>query len=311
MEKKYRSMCEFVEKNKEDYQVNSSSNYSILNFPLEIDLGSPSEIFLEDVFNKYYKLLELFQFDDSFTNVTKYIGKGIIDTIQTYKTGDITKAFLDFENVLNKVPHGSYVISTITKDDDLYRMRKERDKIEKEEFYCLRNTKRHLCSPGRYSIAGYPCFYVGYSINDCFVEISEEGSICKINLKEENGNTLRVLDLTFNDDPEKENMFIIIWPLIAACNMNYLEGREVNFKEDYIIPQFLTMYVLRHKQLLGVDGIRYYSTRNRNLDIKGKGENDYRNIVFFPLGNTNNYVDALMDMFSFEEGKNEQKIVKL
>lgn len=297
-------MCEMA-KNNVRFHTTSSTKLDICNFPLEIDLGTPSESFLRDVFNKYYKLLEDFDFDKDLIDVSKIIGDGIIKTISIYKTGDLYDAYMNFEGIFDNLSGKEFYIRSLERDEIFYRMRKEKDKIEEKEFYCLNSELRHLSSACRYSIAGYPCFYVGYSINDCRIEISESGSICKLQIKvNNNGEELRVLDITFNQIKEFEESYVKIWPLIAACNMNYIDGREVNFKEEYIIPQFFTMYVLRKRRELNVDGICYYSTRNRKLNIYGRGEEDYRNIVLFPLGESNDDVYGLMKLFDFSRGEN-------
>ena len=116
---------------------------------------------------------------------------------------------------------------------------------------------------------------------------------------------IKVFDLTYDNDPSYENSFISIWPLIAACNIKYNYKTDPRFKEEYITPQFLTMFVLRRRERYGnIGGLRYYSTRNRNLDIIGRGEKDYRNIVFFPSGEGDKGVNDLMNKFHFGQVDN-------
>lgn len=297
----YTQMCKKAMNNKE--YIAMSHDNDILNFPLEILVGYPSEDFLKDVFAKYQKLLQEFPCCNEFIFDVKILSNGIIESISWYKKGRIDEAYKTFESCMPKNTQDHFCIRTIRSTDELFRMRSEQGLKEEKEFHCLPKEKRYLCSANRYSIAGFPCFYVGYSKNDCKVEISQHGSIVSLKLKED--KSLKVIDLTFDNDYNSEEKFIKIWPLIAACNMNYTyPDGKANFHEEYIIPELFAMYVVKNKEKLAVDGFRYYSTRNRELDILGRGVDDYRNIAFFPKGEDSSDVKGLMELFDFGKVEN-------
>lgn len=305
----YSKMCDVARNDLSQYSV-LPCHFDILNFPLEISMEYPTEIFLKDTFEKYKELQKLYVSDKERLDTTENLCNMLIETIKAYKTGDVYKSYKTFEKGLMSIPKDYFIISAITPEDKFYRMRSDLNLTDEKEFYCLNSKLRYLCKAERYSIAGYPCFYVGYSRNDCKVEISEHGSIINLNLEKDD---LYVFDITFNDQkPEDEMKFITIWPLIAACNMNYnyYDEKKATFKEEYLIPQFLTMFVQKNREKLREDkqevyGIRYFSTRNRNLDVQQKGTpNDYRNVVFFPLGEGDDGINKLMDRFHFGHAEN-------
>ena len=156
-----------------------------------------------------------------------------------------------------------------------------------EDFYHLPFDKIHLSKSERFSIEGYPCLYLGYSKRVCEIEISS-GSLAQFFLKE----TLnRILDLTLGQGEGKKDIseinLVKVYPLIASCYIvpfySTIQEKECRpsksfFREEYIIPQLLTLY-LKEEDI--ADGIIYYSVKDPNLDTQGKGENDFRNLVLF------------------------------
>lgn len=270
---------------------------------------------LEDIYSKYWKLVREFFgkevecysiIDKGAIDAIQKICKTIVDSIKLYLSGDIIKAYLKFSEVMvcceNNLPYKSVEHNVL-----FYRMRDKFDLVEKEQFFHLPVKMRSKCSSERYSIAGYPCFYLGYSKNDCFVEISRNGSMIGLSLNER--YNMKVLDLTFYEEQMNKSSienFIKVWPLIAACNL-FFQRADTNgakFREEYIVPQMLTTY-LRHANT--VDGICYYSVRNENLDTNGIGENDFRNLVLFPNISSAEYDMDLMNKFDWYQPFNVGK----
>ena len=69
---------------------------------------------------------------------------------------------------------------------------------------------------------------------------------------------------------------------------------DQRFKEQYIFPQFITMYI---KKYLGVEGIVYYTTRDENID---PSKDDDKNIALFPSYTKNIlYDNELIDKFKW------------
>ena len=287
----YSSMVEHVQHNDGFKSMNGKD---ILNFPLQVPLNVSMFDFLKDVFRKYYILLSsrdlCIRQEDK--ELVIFVIRGLLEILNIHKTGDVIKAYKNFETLMDTYYcdncENRYRLPTIMleKGYTFYRMRANKHNLNKNsEFYHLPINERYRCSSMRFSIAGYPCFYLGYSKNVCLTEISPNGTMCGLELSNNQTNELKILDLSFGDDQEKGNdvdKFIKAWPLIASCYIvmaNEQINRDAIFREEYIIPQMLTAY-LRHKT--DYNGIRYYSTRNEELDPRGRNEKDFRNVVLFP-----------------------------
>lgn len=281
-----------------DYKTYSGQN--VLWFPVQVPQSISSVRMLENIFFKYSLLLGEFGFRDKL--FVDAICKTIIEIINQYLTGDVIKAYNLFEEMMTQYDD-IFPFKEVETDILFYRMRGEIGLKETKEFYHLPITMRHKCSSERFSIAGYPCFYLGYSKNDCYVEIGKVGSMIGVLLKK--GHSIKVLDLTFSEQQQKgESLikYLKAFPLIAACYVvmnNEIDSNNAKFREEYVIPQMLTSY-LKHKNIS--EGVCYYSVRNENLDPLGRNENDYRNLVLFPdLTTTNDYDMKLMKKFHWFE----------
>lgn len=266
----------------------------VLWLPVQVPHGVSVLDMLNDLFSKYKNLINNYNnFEKKDVELVNKVCDSIINIMEKYLTGDTINAYESFSKMMDsyeKFPQ-KFVESNIL----FYRMRKDIDLEKQEDFYHLPINMREKCAGERFSIAGYPCFYLGYSKNDCYAEISKKGSMIAMSLKE--SDSLKVLDLTFSTGAEKD--FLKAFPLIASCYivlMNNVDIEKAKFREEYVIPQMLTSY-LKHKG--NYDGICYYSVRNENLNPYGRGEEDYRNLVLFPkLKSSDNYYDMeLMDKF--------------
>lgn len=271
----------------------------VLWFAVQVPQGVSLVNMLDDLFDKYKRLIRWYDsFEQTDLDFVDNVCDNILKVLEKYLSGDVIKAYEVFSEVMDSY-EGIFPYKDVEDDILFYRMRKELNISDKKEFYHLPTTMHDKCSSERFSIAGYPCFYIGYSKNDCYVEISKTGSMIGMKLNEE--ESLRVLDLTFSEDQKKGerlNDFLKAFPLIASCYvvfMNDVDTEKAKFREEYVIPQMLTSY-LRHQNKY--DGICYFSTRNENLEPLGRGENDYRNLVLFPkLNSTKEYDEELMNKF--------------
>lgn len=281
------------------------TSYRILNgkdvlwLPIQVPQRVSVIQMLEDLFVKYKKLTRRY---DSFTQIDIKFVDNICETIilvlNEYLTGDVIKAYELFSGMMGLYGEDSFPYKDVEDDILFYRMRRDMDKNEEKDFYHLPTTMRDKCSSERFSISGYPCFYLGYSKNDCLVEISKTGSMIGMKLNEK--GSLKVLDLTFTEEQESGDQlikYLRAFPLIASCYvvMNCIDTEKVKFREEYVIPQMLTSYLKHRKKY---DGICYYSVRNENLHPLGREENDYRNLVLFPtLTSSEEYDIVLMKKF--------------
>lgn len=275
----------------------------VLWLPVQVPQGISVVKMLNDLFFKYKRLIRWYNdFDDNDKEFVDHICDSIIYVLEKYLTGDVIKAY-DMFSVIMKEYGDTFPSKNVEPDITYYRMRTGMDSTKKEQFYHLPTNMREKCNSQRFSIAGYPCFYVGYSKNDCMVEISKTGSMIGLSVNEK--NSLKVLDLTFSKEQnngDQLNNYLKAFPLIASCYvvmMNNTNVEEAKFREEYVIPQMLTSY-LKHQNKY--DGICYYSVRNENLNHLGRGEDDYRNLVLFPnLNSTEEHDMNLMNKFHWYE----------
>ena len=289
----YRELVEFAEP---DFRTKNGK--SVLWLPVQVPQNVSVANMLEDLYEKYISLINEHTPIDS--NYVSTICKTIIRVLKTYLTGDVIKAYELFGSMMDKYIK-DFPAQDVETDVQFYRMRKDMDLTDTKEFYHLPTSMREICSSERFSIAGYPCLYLGYSKNDCLVEVSSTGSMIGLSLKA--GHWIKVLDLTFSKEQEEGNSleeYLKAFPMIAACYvvlMNKVYTDEAKFREEYVIPQMLTSY-LKHNGYF--NGIRYYSVRNENLNPFGRNEKDYRNLVLFPnLDTTPDYDMELMNKFNW------------
>lgn len=281
----------------------------ILEYPLQVPLGVSMYEFLKDLFEKYHRLLNQniqealndVKIIDSIRKITKRISNTILSALRLYYKGNVVKAYSVFAEMMKDIDQNYIPEKNVEYGQRFYRMRTELNKTDVKDFYHLPTSLRYKSGTMRFSISGYPCFYIGYSKNVCQKEISQKGSIISLSLKK--GIRLKVFDLTFGKDQlenqEKVGAFMAVFPLISACYIKMDEeiSRNAKFQEEYIIPQMLTSY-LRNKT--NYDGVCYFSVRNENLEPNGREENDYRNLALF----TNVYIeDSIQGLIEDEMSK--------
>lgn len=298
-------------------------SHDILNFPVRVLQGMRMVDYLEKMFSNFSRLYTDASHSSNCTIKTaNYLSEGIIKTIKTYLEGKTGEAYNCFVACLDglKVENATYPLDNIIlKSKDIipngtsfYRMRAEEGKKNPLDFYHLPFNMRYLCGSMRFSVAGYPCFYTAYSSNCCILETNPKGSVGKFEFYNSDKHEINMVDLTMDANGKglTENVFLAFWPLIAACYVVTsapVKRDAMKFKEEYIIPQFLTQYILEHKVNASQNkneiwAMRYYSTRKPDLNPRGTGENDYRNVMFFtqvPPKEMTIYDDKLMSHFRF------------
>ena len=277
------------------YPLHSGKN--VMELPLYFALGMS---FIENYrcfSTQYLKLLNDNDVESEAIRIVEELTNKLLETVDNYLNGKVASSYKSFgeamEPIINILP-----IKNID-NKTFYRMRSECGLKDKKDFWHIPFNKIHLSKSERFSIEGYPCLYLGYSKRVCELEITN-GSLAKFTQIK----TLeQILDLTLGQGDGKEDILEIdlvkVYPLIASCYIvpfySALLGKECRpdtsfFREEYIIPQLLTLY-LKEKGL--ANGIIYYSVKDPNLDIHGNGENDLRNLVLFT--NKKNITDEMYD----------------
>lgn len=290
------------------------NDHDVLFLPLYVPVGMSMLLFMKDFFEKYISLIKdssenlkkLGVDVDSLINNVHKFRNAYVQMHEAILSGDSDDAYHEMTKVLEI---DDYFIQTELKSQNppnrFYRARSGINWTQKEDFYHIPFNKTYLCKSYRFSIAGYPSLYIGYSKEVCKKEVREKECSCIELTQREN---LHVVDLTWACKDAKLGLttFLQAYPLIAACYIvpffcKHL-GKECpdviekqTFKEQYIFPQFVTMFIKKH---FGVDGIVYYTTRDENLNPLKDID---KNIALFPRYADNILYDQeLIDKFTWD-----------
>lgn len=228
--------------------------------------------------NKHKKVLGP-DIDDIIIKVKKF-NNYLQDCVSYYFDGRYNAAYGCIETLLSdKFYEDGYC--EIPKETVFYRARNPFNPTDplKEMFHIPLN-KRGIVKTERYSAPGYPCLYLGTSINACWEELGQpcfgDMKISRFVVKEK----FPVLDLRMpskNDLKGDElNVLLKKLPLVIASSICVQEQSSF-FKPEYIIPQLIIEYIItknRHKYecddyslfefILGV----YYTSAHINDDLK-------------------------------------------
>ena len=261
------------------------SGKNVMELPLYFAFGKSFNDNFDNFTSQYLKNLKGNDVDSDTVNLVEEFIKNLRITIIEYFNGKLASAYSTFKDAMEPIKE-ILPIKTV-QSGTFYRMRAEGGISEKKEYYHLPFDKIHLSKSERFSIEGYPCLYLGYSKHVCEIEISS-GSLAKFTLKEPLN---KILDLTLGqgdgDNDISEIDLVKVYPLIASCYIvpfySVIQERECRpnksfFREEYIIPQLLTLYL---KETGIANGIIYYSVRDPKLDVQGRDEKDLRNLVLF------------------------------
>ncbi len=243
------------------------------------------ESLLKEKFNIFIKELEEFnqvQFSEIMINTIEDIKvstEGIINSIHKYLSGDITGACATFNEI---VKNSEPAINCISKYYEKYAFRtyyraricseKNGELNKKEDFFHIPFECRYLVKNQRYSVSGFPCMYLGATPYVCYEELGrpkeEDIHFVKVEIPEDyNLITIGLLPYELQkhlqDENDARNEEIIInylrmLPIIMACSIKVdASKKEGAFKEEYIIPQLITQWLITSDR--DFDGILYFS----------------------------------------------------
>lgn len=264
-----------------------------IEFPIEWDRQRPLIEFLFYLYKQYLKdLEEFFCYEPCTENRSDYKNTG-----ERYKNCEKCK-ITNIKSICNSILDAYYqtlqwntehviellnrspikdilknTIATVEANTNLYRLRSDDNLVGKNDFMHTPFDQIYNCNSMRFSMAGTPCLYLGYSKVVCRKElgIKEGGSIGHFRSNSE----FRVVDLTLEAQQKGTDIDMFeLWPILAAC-YTVAPDRESNFKEEYVFPQILMHYIRKN---YNVDGLRYYSCRNKRLN---PFSTEYMNVAFF------------------------------
>lgn len=178
--------------------------------------------------------------------------KNILDL--SYK-GLHSLAFYEFKKLMCDYNFSKFLKEEIIDSKYLYRMRimENRTSTSYKDMFHIPLNKRGLIKTQRYSYPGYPCLYLGTSINACWEELHrptlENCMISALKLE----RTIKCIDLSIpnmldiEENPTKLERFLVNFPLILTCSikvLNYLD----TYKPEYIVPQLLMEYIIDYNK---------------------------------------------------------------
>lgn len=244
--------------------------------------------------------------------IAKSICKRINDAIYNARNGMPNEAYKAIEKIFQITELGEYLYdNTITSTQKtFYRLRKINPNIgiQKNEIKHCPFESVHKLGNFRFSLSGFPCLYLGSSIDVCKKEIgfNPNSSYCHGTFEIKSGKNIRLLNICPFDNEGKirdELGFLLLYPLYLSCLTKKQYTGDAHFHEEYIIPQLLLLYVRMQNEKnkddpeKQINGIRYLSTHYRQGEPIGK----YINYVF-PVTQIKDsgYDDELLDKFDIE-----------
>lgn len=224
-----------------------------------------------------------------------------------HKAFEKLKSALEETRSLDKKANEYWGIYKLTPDTPCFRIRKNTDTADFPN--CIKHFPfqdvRYL-QASRFSLPGFPCLYLGSSIQLCKMEkgmdINKPCLKASFQLRE-NTSPLSCIDIVPPTNLEDNNgvfSFLLLYPFYVTClfekDKSSTEG-QVYFQEEYIVPQLLLSYVRENQE---IDGIRYLSTYYR----QGESIDKYINYVF-PVTQIKDsgYDEKLMNKFEIKEQK--------
>ena len=148
-----------------------------------------------------------------------------------------------------------------------YRMRKASnyDRFEDEEMFHIPFEKNYLIKNERFSISGFPSFYLGNSVYVCWEEMErpdfEHANVAVFT----NQVDCTVVNLCMPMQAKDIMISLFTLPMILCSSLPVLHP-EQDFKPEYIIPQLLMQCLVRYNKESGktIDGIKYDSIHKYN-----------------------------------------------
>lgn len=225
----------------------------------------------------------------------------LIEILDNYYKGFPDEAYKGlkklFRNVsfisnLSDVYEGFFLIKDLSQFDeiDYYRLREiKRDETEvpfAKDLFHAPFERRGNVKTSRFSIPGFPCLYLGRSLEVCCLETMPKeyifASRFEIIAKQTHTRPLNLtIPETFTDsiyDMDNENnydafCFLLTYPVIQICLFEIKkECANDNFKPEYIVPQLLLQYVRKEGFF---NGILYTSTKVTD----NKSDEMFQNLV--------------------------------
>jgi hypothetical protein len=234
----------------------------------------------------------------------KKLSAAIVTAVQHYLDGSPSLAYDDLESGIRFVAANLSTLRsrsiTGSQIGPLYRVaRVGGSSVPPNRLFHAPFEFRHKVGQHRYGIPGFPCLYLGDSLELCLSELrvarNRVHSVAVSQFGICHGVAVNVLDFGLRPaalapialgrqiedgktnskaNPDLEAFlanYAICWPLMAASSVKVMYDGDP-FITEYIVPQLILQWLMRNT---GVDGIRYFSSRFNPEPKSVKGTINY------------------------------------
>ena len=211
--------------------------------------------------------------------IIKGFSKAILDTLKTYRNGEILEAHRIFEDKIDEMQ--DHIAFLDLKGYRLFRIRSDNKnpRYKRKELFHVPFEKATLIRAGRYSIPGFPCLYLGGSgysdtgLSLCWFECNLPDKFYWSEFEITNAiPSMLVIDFVwspfssaikaahYRTQAHKKTpsvnsdliSFVITYPLMAACSLITADKGDNHFIPEYVISQMLLLWVRNNKKGCGV-----------------------------------------------------------
>jgi hypothetical protein len=285
------------------------------------------ELYLKKIFDAYLATIKkldpgchLCQRIQAAAGDIQQLSEWIGNAVRHYLSGKPAEAYhellqgIDFVRPLMSKDIGSNDVG------GLYRLADTKGKpAPKERLFHTPFHLRHKVRQHRYGIPGFPCLYLGGSLELCVEECRIDAAtlpgvaVAEFGLRK----NVKVLDFGYRPEalarlvagsamskrgsnPGLEKLIIAYatcWPLMAASAIKVLHDGEP-FVYEYIVPQMILQWAMSTTEC---DGIRFFSTRFTPDPDAIRGAANYVFPATHDVSPTNQYSQRLRDLFELTE----------
>ena len=221
--------------------------------PVEHPKDKDFQVLLKETLDAYVLLVKKLdnaevQNKTAIVNSLEATGKIILSAVDNISKGLHHLAYEDIKDIMKTK---TLCFHMIKKGTIFYRMRsnEKKEPFKRRDLFHIPLSKRGLVKTQRFSMPGYPCLYLGYSLAACWEEMHRP-SLDNIMFSA----FMLTRDVEFLSlvipDREMWNQhledYINVIPVIIAC-MIQVDDYEIPYKVEYTIPQLITEWFISHR----------------------------------------------------------------